>query len=86
MTDTTIVLSGVFSAAQFYDYSNARLYHQDWVLLDTPPEKNQNENQNQNQNQQKGASNAGSRARVPASRGFRADLTVTNLAQNSQNY
>ena len=26
------------SSAQFYDYSNSRLYHSNWVLLDTPLE------------------------------------------------
>jgi len=25
-------------AVQYYDYSNSRLYHSDWLLLDTPPE------------------------------------------------
>ncbi|GAU96380.1 hypothetical protein RvY_07835 [Ramazzottius varieornatus] len=25
-------------AVQYYDYSNSRLYHSDWVLLDTPPD------------------------------------------------
>lgn len=27
------------NSAKFYDYSNSRLYHANWVLLDTPPEK-----------------------------------------------
>jgi len=29
------------NSAKYQDYSNARLYHSDWVLFDTPPEKPQ---------------------------------------------